>query len=235
MSDSRKDDYMTRGKLIVIEGTDCSGKETQSDLLVKRLKEENINIEKFSFPNYDTPTGRIVGGPFLGKEYIGECWFSEGAVNVDPKVSGLYYAADRRYNIPKIKEALDRGYNVLIDRYVFSNMAHQSGKPESFDARKEIYEWVEKLEFEMLELPKPDINIFLHMPYEGSSILKENRKEKPDEFEKDKEHGKIAEIAYLEIADRYNFKIFECMDNDKIKTIEEIHEEVYEYIVSMLK
>ena len=92
-----------KGKLIVIEGTDCSGKETQSNLLIEKLKKENIRIEKFSFPNYNSPTGKIVGGPYLGKSYICEGWFEEGAPNVDPKVSALYYAADRLYNIDKIK------------------------------------------------------------------------------------------------------------------------------------
>ena len=91
-----------RGKLIVIEGTDCSGKETQTNLLLKKLNSEGIKVEKFSFPNYQSPTGKIIGGPYLGKEYICDCWFSEGATKVDPKVASLYYAADRKYNIHKI-------------------------------------------------------------------------------------------------------------------------------------
>lgn len=83
-----------KGKIIVIEGTDCSGKETQSKKLIERLNKEGIKTEYFSFPQYNTPTGRIVGGPYLGKSYICECWFPEGAINVDPKVASLYYAAD---------------------------------------------------------------------------------------------------------------------------------------------
>ena len=90
-----------RGKIIVIEGTDCSGKETQSKLLVKRLTEKGIKCASFSFPMYDTPTGRIVGGAYLGKPEICDGYFKEGAPNVDPKVSCLYYAADRKYNIDK--------------------------------------------------------------------------------------------------------------------------------------
>lgn len=87
-----------KGKIIVIEGTDCSGKETQTSLLVQRLSKEGKKIERVSFPSYDTPTGKIVGGAYLGKSYIGEGYFPEGAANVDPKVASLYYAADRRYN-----------------------------------------------------------------------------------------------------------------------------------------
>ena len=91
-----------RGKMIVVEGTDCSGKETQTSLLVQRLKKAGRKIERLSFPAYDTPTGKIVGGPYLGKQYICDGYFPEGAANVDPKVAALYYAADRKYNIPKI-------------------------------------------------------------------------------------------------------------------------------------
>ena len=89
------------GKIIVIEGTDCSGKETQSVLLEKKLKEQGKKCIKFSFPMYDTPTGKVVGGAYLGKEEISKSYFEEGAVNVDPYVVCLYYAADRKYNINK--------------------------------------------------------------------------------------------------------------------------------------
>ena len=115
-----------KNKIITIEGTDCSGKQTQSDLLVKKLAEKNISIYKTSFPNYDTPTGRIIGECCLGKK-IGHSFFPEESANVDPKVMGLYYAADRLYNISKIEEAL-KEQSVILDRYVDSNLAHQGGK-----------------------------------------------------------------------------------------------------------
>ena len=124
---------MTKGKLIVIEGTDCSGKETQSKLLVKKLNAMGLKAINLSFPMYDTPTGRIAGGPILGKKEIGECWFSEGPVFLDPKVFCLYLAADRKYNFPKIQNYLDQGYYVILDRYVSSNMAHQGAKIEDPD------------------------------------------------------------------------------------------------------
>ena len=86
------------GKIIVIEGTDCSGKETQSKMLVEKLKEKGYKVKRMSFPMYESPTGKIVGGAYLGKKEIGPCLFEEGAVNVDPEVASLYYAADRRYH-----------------------------------------------------------------------------------------------------------------------------------------
>jgi dTMP kinase len=224
-----------RGKLIVIEGTDCSGKETQSNLLIEALRKENIKIEKFSFPNYNSPTGKIVGGPYLGKKYISDGWFPEDATNVDPKVSSLYYAADRRYNIPKIELLLANGMNVILDRYVYSNMAHQGGKINNEDNRREMYEWVDNLEFKLLELPRSDINIFLHMPYEKTLILKSDRPESGDQHEVNAEHLMQAERSYLEIAEKYEFKTIECVDGQRIKTIDEIHEELKNYVLSILR
>ena len=223
-----------KGKLIVIEGTDCSGKETQTKLLVEKLESENIKCERFSFPLYDTPTGKIVGGPYLGKEYICKSWFSEGAVNVDPKVASLYYAADRKYNINKIEKLINSGVNVILDRYIYSNFAHQGGKIKNKHDRIAMYTWLEKLEFDLLELPKADIKVFLHMPYEVSLELKKNREEAMDEHESSKEHLLMAEEAYKEIADIYDFKTIECNIKNEPKKIEDINDELYNYVVNNL-
>ena len=219
-----------RGKLIVIEGTDCSGKETQSKMLIDRLTKDNIKITRFSFPNYDSPTGKIVGGPYLGKSYICEGWFPETAPNVDAKVSSLYFAADRRYNINKINEQLNNGVNVVLDRYTYSNMAHQGGKMNTSEERNEMFEWLSFLEFKLLELPEADIKVFLHMPYEASLKLKAGRDEALDQNESNKEHLLRAEVAYKELAEKYNFYTIECTNNDTIKTIEVINNEVFDYI-----
>lgn len=218
---------MERGKLITIEGTDCSGKGTQTKLLFERLKSEGFNIEKMGFPMYDTPTGKIVGGPYLGKGYICDGWFSEGAANVDPKVAALYFGADRRYNSYKIKEFLENNCNVLLDRYVYSNMGHQGGKLHTAEEREEMYKWLETLEYKLLELPIPDKTFFLYMPYEYALELKKNRPEIPDQHESSEEHLRNAEAAYLELAKLYDFERIDCVENCKIRTIEDIHEEVY--------
>ena len=128
-----------RGKLIVIEGTDCSGKETQSKLLKEKIEKDNKTCVYFSFPNYDSPTGKIVGGPYLGKEEICKSYFTEGAVNVMPEVSSLYFAADRLYNLDTLKKLINSYDYVILDRYTFSNMAHQGGKEEDKNKRYEIY------------------------------------------------------------------------------------------------
>jgi dTMP kinase len=214
-----------KGKLIVIEGTDCSGKETQSKLLVKNLEKEGIKVFCMGFPRYDTPTGKIVGGCYLGKPEIGESFFTEGATNVDPKVACLYYAADRKYNMKEAMEYLEKGYYVILDRYTTSNMGHQGGKIHDKDERFNMYQWIDRLEYWLLELPKPDVTIFLHMPYEYSLELKKNR-EFLDEHEKSPEHLKNAETAYIELSELYNWKKIECVKDGKIKTIEEISKEV---------
>lgn len=223
-----------KGKLIVIEGTDCSGKETQTKLLIEKLNEDNIECVRFSFPDYPTPTGKIVGGPYLGKMDICEGYFKEGANHVDPKVSSLYYAADRKYNISKIEDFLKKGVNVILDRYTYSNMAHQGGKIASKKQRYRMYEWIEKLEFDLLELPKCDIRIFLHMPTEAIKILKKNRTFL-DENEQDENHLYNAEMAYIEINSKYDFYKIECVNNGVIKSIDEINSELYNYILSQLK
>ena len=223
-----------KGKLIVVEGTDCSGKETQTNLLIDRLTRDNIKVFKYSFPNYDSPTGRIVGGPYLGKSYICEGWFPETASEVDPKVASLYYAADRKYNIKDIMEKLDAGINVVLDRYIYSNMAHQAGKISNKTERNKMYKWLEKLEFNLLELPHADIRIFLHMPFEASLKLKANRAEALDQLESDKEHLLKAETAYIELAEKYAFYSIECANGEDVRTISDINNDLYDYVRGQL-
>ena len=189
-----------------------------------------IKVTNFSFPMYDTPTGKIVGGPYLGKEYICEGWFPETAPNVDPKVSSLYYAADRKYNCPKIEEELAKGNNVILDRYTFSNMAHQGCKIEDKDERFNMFQWIDKLEYWLLNLPKPDITILLKLPYEYNNILKSKRKC----VQGDEEHAnyyKNVEITYNELAGLYNWNTVECVKDNSIREIEDINSELLNIIL----
>lgn len=225
---------MRRGKLIVIEGTDCSGKETQSNLLMEKLVKDNIKIEKRSFPMYDTPTGYIIGADLLGKPHMGECIFPEGTTNVPAKVAALYYAADRLYNIDNINKILDNGINVILDRYVESNMGHQAGKLKDKSEKIEMMNWLEKLEYDLLELPKPDIVLFLYMPYQYTIELRNKREEAADGAERDVEHLKNAEATYSLMAEKYNYNIVHCVKDDKIRTIEDINDEVYKLVKKKL-
>lgn len=226
---------MTKGKLVVIEGTDCSGKQTQAEKLVERLNNDGIQTIKISFPNYDSPTGKIVGGPYLGKSYICDGWFPEGAPNVSGKVASLYYAADRLYNVDTINKALNEGKIVILDRYVESNMAFQGSKFDTKEERQKMFEWLSTLEYKLLELPRPDNVLFLYMPYEYASLLKKGRKEKPDQNELDENLLRRAETTYLELAELYNYSIIDCVADGQIRAIEDIHDEVYDKVKSMIK
>jgi dTMP kinase len=223
-----------KGKLIVIEGTDCSGKQTQTKLLLENLNKLGKKAIAFQFPRYDTPTGKIIGGPYLGKPAIGEGFFPEGAPSVPGKVASLYFLADRAYNAPQLKEYLDDGYIVILDRYVESNMAFQGGKILDKQKRYEMYDFLQKLEYDLYELPKPDIKVFLYMPYEQACILKQNREEAPDQLEKDEAILKDAESAYKEIASIYNFVTVPCVQNNQIKTTTQISKEVLSAVTERL-
>ena len=217
---------MKKGKLIVVEGTDCSGKETQTNLLLERLREKGLKVKKYSFPNYNSATGKIVGGPYLGKSYICNGWFPEGASKVEPEVSSLYYAADRKYNIWLINEDLNNGFNVILDRYVYSNMAHQAGKEDDKEKRLALYNFNATLEFDLLGLPKADKVIFLYMPVEGARALRANRPEALDQNEMDDEYLKKSQRAYLELAKIFNYIQINCFENGVVRSIEDISKDV---------
>ena len=230
------EEVIKKGKIIVVEGTDCSGKETQTSLLVQRLRRMGRKIERLSFPMYDTPTGKIVGGPYLGKSYIGEGYFPEGAADVDPKVASLYYAADRRYNKHVIEGFLNKGYDVVLDRYVESNMAHQGGKLFDKEDRLKLYKSLDDLEYGFLELPRPDFTIFLYVPYDKVAELRGHRSEAPDQHESNPLHIRNAEHAYLELADLHNYQIIKCCDKKgDLRDIENIQEEIYDIVVKELE
>ena len=266
-----------QGRLIIIEGTDCSGKETQSKLLIEKLNKENIRTEYFSFPNYGSPSGKIVGLSFLGKPYLAhelvdkeaedlktrlsdvdpriidrvlnelgenlsKGWFPESAPNVDGKVASLYYAADRLYNNNYVQDKISSGTNLILDRYFYSNMAHQAGKLETPEEREAMYEWLYDLEVNKLNLPDSTIKLFLHMPTPYINLLKAKRVEKLDENEKDVDYLIRSENAYKEMAKKYNFETIECVSDkvsdvsfENIKSIEEINEEVYKKVKQLMK
>lgn len=221
-----------QGKIIVVEGTDCSGKETQSKLLEERLNSIGKKCVRFDFPNYESPTGRIIGGAYLGRPEIGPSFFKEGAVNVEPHVVCLYYAADRKYAMPEIEKYLNDNYYVILDRYTTSNLAHQGSKIHDKDERFNMYQWIDKLEYWLLGLPKPDKTIFLHVPLENTLELRKNRKS-IDEHEKSPEYLKRAEESYLELSELYNWDKIECIRNNKLRSVEDINNEIMKIIEKM--
>ncbi len=217
------------GKIIVIEGTDCSGKETQSKLLKSYLEQNGIKVATFSYPQYNTPTGKIIGGPLLGKPSICPSWF-DNYVEIDSKVASLYFAADRRASLPVLKDLINNNEIVIIDRYIYSNMGHQGSKIEDKEERLKMYKFLETLEFDLLELPRPDLVIFLYLPYSYGEEIKKNRAEKLDEAEKSQTHQIKSERTYLELTELYDFEKIDCFTNGTVKTREEINKEVISHI-----
>ncbi len=210
---------MHKGKLIVIEGTDCSGKQTQTDILVTSLQALGYQAISFSFPNYNSPTGKIIGEAYLGKN--SPSYFTEGIENVDPKISSLYYAADRLYNIKMIKDYLNQDYIVVLNRYVESNMAFQGGKIRDLKKRNMMYEWLDNLEFVLLDLPRPDYVIFLYLPYEYVLKLKASRGKKTNV-----NILRMAETAYLELSTIYDYEKINCLKNNELRKINDIAAEI---------
>jgi dTMP kinase len=225
---------MKKGKLIVLEGTDCSGKETQSNMLVDYLNNAGIKTIKSCFPNYDSPTGKIIAGAYLGKAGFMDPVFPEGASNVNPYCASLLYAMDRKYNIENIQNALDSGVCVVLDRYVDSNMAHQTSKlPEA--EQEEMINFLNELEYGLLKLPRADFEVLLYMPTWASKLLKANRQEAPDQHEQQEDYLLRSEKVYLKIADRFNIPVLHCTSGKVIKSKKQISEELCNMVEKFIK
>jgi dTMP kinase len=224
--------YNYSGKLIVIEGTDASGKGTQTDLLISRLNQEGLTCNKISFPTYGSPSGRIVGQCYLGKKKAGPgqpewpgdvSWFGEAA-KVDAKVACCYYAANRRDELKDMLNTLNQGKHLISDRYVESNLAHQGGKLNK-NERLKFWEELRNVEYGFLELPEPDKVILLVMPYKAGMILKKGRDEVADGHEKDPEHLKNAEETYLQLAKHYGWYTINCIREESKHLLDKLEPE----------
>jgi dTMP kinase len=229
-----------RGKLIIVEGTDCSGKATQTQKLIERVEGLEIPCTHLTFPRYDTVTGKIVGMCYLGKD-LGQAnprsWFWS-PTEVDPKIASAFYAVDRYAASFGMRMALEKGKNIICDRYVESNMGHQGGKIKDPDERKKFIRWLEKLEYELYELPRPDGVIFLYMPYQVGMELKKGRAGMADAHEANPEHLRNAEEAYLQLAEMYDWIKIDCAPDKtrgSLRSVEDIGEEVFEKAMKILK
>lgn len=140
--------------LVVIEGPDGAGKSTQVKMLKEYLRQRCGRLEYIHFPRYDA----LVYGDVIGSLLRGDF----GKVN--PKLIALLFAQDRRDAIPLIRERLDAGQTVLLDRYVYSNIAYQCSKVKDAAEAEELRDWILETEYEKFGLPRPDLNIFLDVP-----------------------------------------------------------------------
>lgn len=223
------------GKLFVIDGTDGSGKQTQSEKLKERLKQEGIDFKEVSFPNYESPSSSLVK-MYLGGE------FGTDPKKISPYISSTFYAADRYATFQKeYKEYYDNGGIIISDRYTTSNMVHQAGKIEDDEEREKFLNWLWDFEFNLYGLPVPTKVIFLNMPTEYAIELMKQREnkithqEQKDIHERNKEHLTDAYNEALKLVKKYNWDEVKCIKDGKIRTIEDIHEEVYKIIEKELE
>lgn len=216
-----------RGRFFVIDGTDGSGKATQAKLLIARMRDDGFLIQGFAFPRYDTPTGKRV------KQYLnGE--FGP-PLSLDAYEASMFYADDRKAAASEIEDCLTRGINVLADRYVAANMGHQGGKIDDPNERLDFFRWEEELEYGQNGIPRPDINIILHVPAKTAMTLIDRRGNVKDGHESSPEHLKRAEETYLQMAATLpGFVLIECLENGRLLSKEEIHERVYAVVSRVL-
>lgn len=214
-----------RGKLIVLEGIDGSGKRTQLDLLAKAFSSRSIPFTQVGFPNYEGFFGKMVA-QFLNGEF--------GPLDaVDPHFSALLYAGDRLESKPSIESALAAGKCVLADRYIGSNLAHQGGRvlPEK---RSDFLAWLKRLEYEIYGLPPEDLVLYLRVPAAeaqrmvGKKAVRAYTNKRHDIQEADAEHLRAAADVYDDLARQANWSLIECWDaaTGTMRSPESIHQEV---------
>lgn len=214
-----------QGKFIVIDGTDGSGKATQTKLLVARLKKNKFKVKTIDFPRYYKN--------FFGK-FIGECLAGAHGdfMSVNPHIASVLYAADRFESSRDIQKWLTEDYVVIADRYVSSNQIHQGGKIKDEKNRKDFLRWLEKMEFGVFGIPKPDMIIYLDVPIEITQKLlaiesgghkKRYLKGRKDAAENDVQHLQDAKDSAIKmIKKNNNWERINCIKNNKLMSIEEI-------------
>lgn len=225
---------MTKGKLIVIEGTDSSGKATQTELLYRRLASE-YNVMKLDFPNYKSESSIFVKN-YLNGEY------GANANEVDPYVASTFYTLDRYDTFKRDIEDFYRSGGILVaDRYTTANMVHQAAKIEDKVLRDKYLDWLTDWEFNKFGLPVPDIVFLLDLPTEYSQKLNEKRANKidgsgtKDIHESDIDHLRHAYKSAHYVADKYGWSKINCINGDSIRTIEDISQEIYNKAIGVIR
>ena len=221
-------------KLVVVEGVDSCGKETQTNLLYNRLCGQKLKVEKIGFPNYESDTSALV------KMYLnGE--FGSHADDVNPYVASTFFAADRAGSMLGMwKERLCRADVVIADRYVTSNMIHQASKITDLNEKSRFIDWLYDFEYNKLDLPKPDVVVFLDMPFENSIELMKNRPNKIDSsakkdiHESDLEYMKKSYDNAVYIANKYSWHTVSCVKDSALISIEDISDEIFGIVNGIL-
>ena len=214
-----------RGKFIVLEGIDGSGKRTQLEMIARAFSSRGIAFTQVSFPRYEGFFGKLVAR-FLKGEF-GPLEF------VDPHFSALLYAEDRRESRPALESDLATGKTLLADRYIASNLAHQGARVAQ-EKRKEFLAWLKELEYQAYALPNEDLVVYLRVPAgEAHRLVGEKSKRhytalRRDLQESDLAHLQAASEVYDDLARQANWVKVECYDAQAqaMRAPEEIHKEI---------
>lgn len=225
---------LKKGLLIVLEGSDGAGKETQSKKLLERLKSEGYKVMRITFPNYENKSSTLV------KMYLnGE--LGKEPEKINPFAVSSFYACDRFISFEQYKDFYENGGIIIADRYTTSNMLYQASKFKT-KAEKDIYlDWLWDLEFNKFKLPIPDKVIFLDVPPEVSKKLVKNRLNKitnnknKDIHENDSEFINNAYNNALYITQKYGWHRINCIKNKILRNIDDIHQEIYSAVIKLIK
>jgi len=227
-----------RGKLIVIDGTDGSGKATQAELLVKALRRDGRRVKVIDFPEYYQN--------FFGS-FIGHCLSEQyyNFVKVHPKIASVLYAADRFESSDKIKNWLKGGFVVIANRYASANQIHQGGKIKNTKKRENFLKWLASMEYEVFKIPRPDAVFYLNVPIPiVLRLMKERNKSSNRKYLKGKKDAHEKDVEFLENSRKSALWLsktqkswikIDCTKDGKIDLRENIHKKIYENIQKILK
>ena len=222
---------MKKWTFIVVDGTDGSWKKTQTEKLKEKLISLWYEVEKIDFPQYWKPSA------WPTEEYLnGKFWKAD---EVTPYQASLLYAVDRFSAANTIRKRLSEWKIVISDRYVSANMGHQAWKIDDLKSRDEFLERLENLEYWILNIPRPDVQVFLYLDPEISRNLalkveKPNMDKSKDIHENDANHMKKASEAFLYVAKKYNWIQIACAKDGEMRTREDIANELFEKISAYL-
>ena len=220
------------GKLIVIEGTDGSGKSTQFKKLTQRLEAEGKAFRQLEFPQYSEPSSALIK-MYLGGE------FGHKPSDVNAYAASAFYAVDRYASYKKVwGEWYENGGLVVTGRYTTSNAVHQASK-EPEEKQPDFLQWLYTFEYDQLGLPAPDLVIYLDVPTDFTEKMMRRREAdtntSADIHEQDLEYLSTCRRTGKAAAKFYNWTVIQCVEKDEMRSIDDIHEEIYRHVVACLE
>ena len=221
-----------KGTLIVIEGTDGSGKSTQFARLCQRAEQEGHPFRRLVFPQYQEESSALIRMYLQGE-------FGKKPGDVNAYAASAFYAVDRYASWKKIwQEHYENGGLVLADRYTTSNAVHQASKLDSA-GREEYFRWLSDFEYSRLGRPEPDLVLYLDLPTEKAVEMLRQREEdthtKGDIHETDTAYLAACRSAAMEAAEVYGWKKISCLDaHGDLRTIDDIHHEIWQAVSPLL-